>query len=134
MVTGILLIGEDTLLSNLAVKKEEMNDKTANALRKAGGEIIRVAIPKTPRLTGDLRARSFNEGPLKQGDTYFQVVGYEKFSGEWKKNEKSRAYAVYVHENLEAHHDIGEAKYLEHALQETSAKLIKYLQREMQIK
>ena len=133
MVTGVLLVGQDKLLSNLAIEKEKMNDKTADALRKAGGEIIRVSVQKTPILTGELRSRSFNEGPLKNGDTYFQVVGYEKFAGEWN-SEKSRAYAVYVHENLEAEHHVGEAKFLEHALQETSGKIISYLRREMQIK
>lgn len=134
MVTGMVLIGDEQLLANLEVKQAEMNDKTANALRKAGGEIIRVAVEKTPLRIGELRGRSFNEGPLKYKDIYIQVFGYEKHNGEWETHENNKPYAVYVHENLEAYHPIGEAKFLEHAMQETSAKLIKYLQREMQIK
>ena len=133
MVTGFILIGQDKLLSNHEVKKTEMNDKTAEALRKAGGEIIRVSVQKTPIQTGELRSRSFNEGPLKYKDIYTQVIGYEKFADTWNA-EKSKAYAVYVHENLEAQHHVGEAKFLEHAIQETSGKIINYLKREMQIK
>jgi hypothetical protein len=129
-VSGTMLIGQEKLAARLSVLDKEMNHRTAEALRKAGGEIIRVAIPKTPLATGELRARSFNEGPLQDGDKHTQVVGYEKFSGNW---DQDNAYAVSVHENLEAHHSVGEAKFLEHAVQETESYLLKYLAKEMKL-
>jgi hypothetical protein len=129
-VTGMMLIGQEKLMARLQVLDKEMTQKTAEALRKAGGEIIRVAIPKTPRKTGELRSRSFNEGPLQEGSRHIQVIGYEKFAGDW---DQDNAYAVAVHENLEARHDIGEAKYLEHAIEETEPYLLKYLAKEMKL-
>jgi hypothetical protein len=129
-VTGMMLIGDEKLAARLQVLDKEMTQKTAEALRKAGGEIIRVAIPKTPIATGELRARSFNEGPLQEGDKHMQVVGFEKHAGNW---DKDNAYAVPVHENLEANHEVGEAKFLEHAVQETESYLLKYLAKEMKL-
>lgn len=40
------------------------------------------------------------------------LVGY---GGETVVNSTNKPYAVYVHEDLEAHHDIGQAKFLEEA-------------------
>jgi hypothetical protein len=141
-VSGTMLIGQEKLAARLSVLDKEMTQRTAEALRKAGGEIIRVAIPKTPIATGELRARSFNEGPLQEGDKHIQVVGFEKFVGgktemepygTKNKKAKGKAYAVPVHENLEAHHDVGEAKFLEHGVQETESYLLKYLAKEMKL-
>ena len=129
-VSGMMLIGQEKLAARLQVLDKEMTQKTADALQKAGGEIIRIAIPKTPIATGELRARSFNEGPLQEGDKHTQVVGYEKFAGDW---DKDNAYAVQVHEDKEAKHKVGEAKFLEHAVQETESYLLKYLAKEMEL-
>ena len=129
-VSGMMLIGQEKLAARLQVLDKEMTQKTADALQKAGGEIIRIAIPKTPIATGELRARSFNEGPLQEGDKHTQVVGYEKFAGDW---DKDNAYAVQVHEDKEAKHKVGEAKFLEHAVQETESYLLKYLAKEMKL-
>ena len=128
--SGTMLIGQEKLAARLQVLDKEMTQKTAEALQNAGGEIIRVAIPKTPIATGELRARSFNEGPLQEGDKHVQVVGFEKHAGNW---DKDNAYAVPVHENLEAHHDVGEAKFLEHGVQETESYLLKHLAKEMKL-
>ena len=85
MVRGIMRIDDDNLMYTLFLHEKLMNHKVAKALQKAGGEIIRVAIPKTPVKTGELRKRSFNEGPLKKGSTYYQVVGYENFKDGYAK-------------------------------------------------
>lgn len=127
---GVMLIGDDILISKLRATEKEMNHKVARAMQKAGGEIIRVAIPKTPLKTGELRKRSFNEGPLEKDGIYSQVVGYEKFADLW---DKDNPYAVAVHENLEAKHRVGEAKYLEKAVNETAPKLEKYLAKQVKL-
>ncbi|MDD3960070.1 MAG: hypothetical protein PHF65_07765 [Oscillospiraceae bacterium] len=126
-----MIIGDDILMANLRVQQDKMNHQVAKALQKAGGEIIRVAIPKTPLKTGELRKRSFNEGPLLKDEVYSQVVGYEKFGADWESGGK--AYAVEVHEDLEARHKIGGAKFLERAVDETAPKLGKYLQKEVHV-
>ena len=145
-VSGTMLIGQEKLAARLQVLEKEINHRTAEALRKAGGEIIRVTLPRVPVETTELRGRSFNEGPLQDGDKHVQYVGFEKFSGsnlsgegimlsygKDNPNAIGKAYAVPVHENLEAHHDVGEAKFLEHGVQETESYLLKYLAKEMEL-
>lgn len=129
-VTGMMLIGDEKLAARLSVLDKEMTQRTAEALRKAGGEIIRVTIPKTPLATGELRARSFNEGPLQDGNKHVQVVGFEKHAGNW---DKDNAYAVPVHEDKEAIHKVGEAEFLLKGLQDTESYLLKYLAKEMKL-
>jgi len=123
-----MLIGREALNLRLEVYQKNMTNGVADALRKSGGEVIRVAEPKTPIETGELRRRAFNEGPLKSGKNHVQVVGYEKHAGEWDKN---RAYAVPVHENMQAKHPTGEAKFLEHAVEEVSGDLLAYMAKEL---
>ena len=119
-------------MAKLQVYEKQMTDKVAEALQKAGGEITRVSVKKTPLATGEQRSRSFNEGPLKEGkDVYVQVVGNEKFGDSWER--EGNAYAVPLHENLAAQHSVGEAKFLEHALQETEHELLGYLGKERKI-
>jgi len=129
-VTGMMLIGDEKLAARLSVLDKEMTQRTAEALRKAGGEIIRVTIPKTPLATGELRARSFNEGPLQDGNKHVQVVGFEKHAGNW---DKDNAYAVPVHDDKEAIHKVGEAEFLLKGLQDTESYLLKYLAKEMKL-
>ena len=121
-----ILIGEKELLAHLQIEVKKITERSAAALAKAGGEIIRVTTPKVPVDTGELRSRSFNEGPLLGVETYFQVVGYEKHDRQFLDQ-----YAVKVHEDLTARHKVGQAKYLEAGLQETAGYLGKYIQKEM---
>lgn len=130
MVKGMLLIGEEMLLSRLSVEEREMNKKVAKAMQKAGGEIVRNSVQRTPLATGELRKRSFNEGPLKAGKSYTQVVGYEKFADNW---DKDNAYAVPVHENLESHHPVGESQFLQKALNDVGPKLANYISKQVKL-
>lgn len=130
-MAGKMIIGDDILMANLRVLESKMNHKVAEALQKAGGEIVRVAVTKTPLLTGELRKRSFNEGPLLKEEVYTQVVGYEKFGADWERG--GTAYAVPVHEDKAITHKVGESEFLTKALDETSSKLEKYLQKELKI-
>lgn len=129
-VKGSMLIGDDILMARMQVVEEKMNHNVARALQKAGGEIIRVAIPKTPIKTGELRKRSFNEGPLRKKEVYTQVIGYEKFADLW---DKKNAYAVAVHEDLEANHPVGGAKFLENAVIETAPRLDRFLAKQVKL-
>lgn len=118
--------GEQTLLANLKVYDKNMTDGVADGMRKFGGRVESESTRRCPVETGELRSRVFNEGPLKDGNEYVQVVGYEKFSAQW---EDGRAYAVPVHERTGVHHPVGEAKFLENAVNALSGEYAKYLQK-----
>jgi len=121
-VSGVTLIGQKELLARLSVYNEKMTKEVARALKDSGDEIVRVALPLTPLDTGELRARSFNDGPLEFNGSYHQVVGYERHDRNYVDQ-----YAVKVHEDLTARHSVGQAKYLEEAVNITAPKIGKYL-------
>lgn len=118
--------GDQTLIANLEVYKDRMTDAVADGMRKFGGRVEGESTRRCPVETGELRSRVFNEGPLRDGDTYVQVVGYEKFGATWKQG---RPYAVPVHERTNVHHPVGEAKFLENAVNHLSGEYAKYLQK-----
>lgn len=66
---------------------------------------------RTPILTGALRSTLRVEGPFFEGKRIFfkLLAGSEEVF-----------YAWIVHEDLEAHHDIGDAKYIESVLMESA--------------
>ena len=68
---------------------------------------------RTPVKTGDLQA----DGRVVQ-----QVFG-SGFTVGWRFGGGRIDYAIYVHENLEAHHPVGQAKYVESVLAESRSHL-----------
>jgi hypothetical protein len=77
------------------------------------GEIEAESVKLTPIDTGELRSRSYIHGPLydSKNQQYTMVVGYEK------DTPAENSYAVQVHEYVEVHHDVGQAKFLETAFE-----------------
>ena len=70
---------------------------------------------RTPVDTGALRASGFVEGPkVRRGHISDRIV----FGG------PAAPYAVIVHEDLEAHHPVGQAKFLESVLVESAPYLL----------
>ena len=63
---------------------------------------------------------------MKDGAEYTQVVGYEKFGGDWPLG---NAYAVAVHERVEIRHRVGEAKFLENAVNALAGEYAVYLKK-----
>ena len=118
--------GDQTLIANLEVYKDRMTDAVADGMRKFGGRVEGESTRRCPVETGELRSRVFNEGPLRDGDTYVQVVGYEKFGATW---EQGRPYAVPVHERTNVHHPVGEAKFLQNAVNALTGEYAMYLQK-----
>lgn len=70
---------------------------------------------RTPFLTGALRGSGIVEPPVQSGNTLSVTIA---FGG------PAADYAVYVHENLEAHHPVGQAKFLESTLLESAPYLM----------
>lgn len=63
------------------------------------------------KITGVEAVRAALRARLKKGFGASVIVGY------------TQAYAIYVHENLEAHHPVGQAKFLEQPAREEADKL-----------
>jgi len=59
---------------------------------------------------GELRASEFVEGPTRQGGSVYTKI---------LAGGPSAPYAIYVHEDLEAFHEVGQAKYIESVLLES---------------
>lgn len=96
--------GLDNVLRNLNREIEGIEDRSVEGLF-AGGLIIEgTAVPRAPRDTGNLRGSSYTR--KAPGNPQAVEVGF------------GAAYALPVHEDLEARHEDGEAKFLESAVRD----------------
>ena len=108
--------------------------KVANALGTAlyreGQGILSQSLPLVPVDTGALRASGYVTPPMRAGDRITVTIGsggiaqglttgamagalFQAGPGQRSGLRDPSGYAIYVHENLEAHHTVGSAKYLE---------------------
>lgn len=115
----IKLEGFIELTNKLNKSVSQISDTVQSALLDCGNDLQQKAVDITPIDTGALRASAFTEAD-RQGKNPSVIVGFEE------------EYAIYVHENLEAHHDIGQAKFLEQPLKENSDKYVKYVRDKVQ--
>lgn len=96
------LHGMENVLQNLRTEFAAAGEATERGLYAGGLIIEQDSLRRTPRDTGNLRNSIYtNALPGRKVE-----VGY------------TAEYAAAVHENLEAHHNVGEAKFLEHAAQD----------------
>lgn len=65
--------------------------------------------------TGALRASGYVSVPVRQGQYLVMEIGYGGVAAQVnpKTGQSTDGYALIVHENLEAFHPVGQAKYLE---------------------
>lgn len=95
--------GLDDALLGLNHAISGIQNRTVGGLLAAGLIIQRESQRLVPIKTGNLRASAYTR--KSPNNPKVVEVGY------------GAAYALYVHENLEAHHTVGEAKFLEHAVE-----------------
>lgn len=95
--------GFDAMLRRL---KHEAPGAVGAALYQTGLRVIRRAIHLTPVDTGRLRSTAYCTPPHVAGEEIYVTVGY------------GTAYAIFVHERVDLHHAVGEAKFLEKAIDE----------------
>lgn len=114
----IKLEGFVELTNKLNKSVSQISDTVQSALLDCGNDLQQKAVDITPIDTGALRASAFTEA--ESGSNPSVIVGFEE------------EYAIYVHENLEAHHDVGQAKFLEQPLKENSDKYVKYVRDKVQ--
>jgi hypothetical protein len=98
-------------LEELLRKKLEESKK---ALYIEALKIMAVSIMRTPVDTGALRASHSVSRPETNGDDTSVTISV---------GGPSAPYAIYVHENLEAHHPVGQAKFLESAILEARGEI-----------
>lgn len=109
--------------NSIQVTISKVGTATKKATIEGAKEILQNSLEEVPKLT-DTLAQS----------AYYEIIGSSKdFSAEIgyggngdpvnpSTGQKASEYAIYVHEDLEAQHPIGKAKYLEDPLKEYSKK------------
>lgn len=97
--------------SRLLLLTKALPEEAGRALREEAEIEMTEAKQRTPVLTGALRASGRVEGPDIQG---YNIEVKMRFGG------PSVNYAIKVHENLEAYHRNGQAKFLESTLRESA--------------
>lgn len=95
---------------NLAKEIEKIKGATVTGLYKAGLMIEREAIKRAPKDTGNMR----NSFLTIKENNHVEI-----------KNKAN--YSLYVHENMEARHPIGEAKFLENAIKAKQDEALKII-------
>jgi Bacteriophage HK97-gp10, putative tail-component len=109
MATGAS-INTQELRRRLQRAQERIPQAVAQALYQEA-EIDATEVKKrTPVLTGNLRASVHVVGPERKGT---------KTSVEIVAGGPAAPYAIYVHENLESFHHVGQAKFIESVIMET---------------
>lgn len=102
MATRVAVEGLDKVMRNLNKEVTKIKGRTIAGLL-AGGLIIQAeAQRRVPVDTGNLKGSAFTR--KAHDNPKAVVVGF------------GASYAIYVHEDLQAFHDDGEAKYLENAI------------------
>lgn len=114
----IKLEGFIELTNKLNKSVSQISDTVQSALLDCGNDLQQKAVDITPINTGALRASAFTEA--ESGGNPSVIVGFEE------------EYAIFVHENLEAHHPVGQAKFLEQPLKENADKYVGHVRDKVQ--
>lgn len=110
MPNGASLSGVAALSRKLTRLKEKFPDEVARALFIETEIEVKEAKRRTPVDTGELRASVHQVGPTRQFRTIYTLI---------VAGGPAAPYAIFVHENLEAFHKVGQAKYIESVIFES---------------
>src|SRR5690606_37718863 len=105
-------------LNNKLKNISEVSNVVQNALLDCGNDLQQKAQDLTPVDTGALRASAYTEA--ESGSNPSVIVGY------------TEEYAIFVLDNLEAHHPVGQAKFLEQPLKENADKYAEHVTNKVQ--
>ncbi|MBC8587108.1 HK97-gp10 family putative phage morphogenesis protein [Paratissierella segnis] len=110
---GIKLEGFVEFTNKLNKSISQVSDVVEDALLDCGNDLQQKSVDITPKDTGTLRGSAFTEAENTSKPSV--IVGFDE------------EYAIFVHENLEAHHPVGQAKFLEQPLNENKDKYVKHI-------
>lgn len=113
------VVGLNTWLKNLTQAHERLTAGKRAGLMKAGLLVRREAQKLTPIDQGNLRASAYSG--LDPIAARYVEVGY------------TAHYAPYVHEDLEARHEVGQAKFLEEAVARKRKEVLEVMRRAAEI-
>lgn len=127
---GISITGKCNIGKKLSEYQNHMQDAIADALRLAGGKLESNSVQLTPIDTGELRSRAFVSDVYETANSQQIVVGYEQEGQSFPimSGDNSNKYSIYVHERLDVHHPVGQAKFLETATKQFDTDYQKALQ------
>lgn len=95
--------------------EEKVAKALGRQLYREGTGIEQASVPLVPVDTGALRSSHYTAPPVRFGDVIRVTIGYGGPAAKInpKTGESTDGYALHVHEDLEAFHKVGTAKYLE---------------------
>lgn len=109
-VARFTMTGSDQLVANLRTSSRRSAKAAERAVYEFGETEMREMKKRTPVDTGALRNSGFVEKPTRVGTKVSVSLG---FGGQ------ADAYAIFVHEDLDVFHRVGEAKFVESVLNES---------------
>lgn len=124
MATGASMSGGDAMRQRLARIRTQFPNAVAEALfQEAQIELTEVK-RRTPVDKGTLRASEHIIGPIIRGKSIYVLIA---------AGGPAAPYAIYVHENLDAFHKVGQAKYIESVILESRPYMAARVAKRMQL-
>lgn len=108
---SLSLKGTSSIQRQMARVHDKFPQKVERALRQQAEVELTESKRRVPVDTGTLRASGQVVGPEREGRKFYVEITY---------GGQAEDYAVIVHEDLDAFHKVGQAKYLESVLNESS--------------
>lgn len=124
MASGGNLRGAAAMLAKIQRVKKLFPDHVATALRQEMEIEATEVRRRTPVDTGELRGSVQVVGPARQGSRLYVMI---------VAGGTAAPYAIYVHEDLEAFHKVGQAKFLESVILESRPYMLQRLARRIQL-
>lgn len=109
------LKGTAEVLAKITAELQSMSGKAEAALSQEAEREMTESKKRVPVDTGTLRNSGHVQPPERTADGVSVTMGFGGAADD---------YAIVVHEDLEAFHDDGQAKYLESVLQESAPHLL----------
>jgi hypothetical protein len=114
----IEIVGLDRLLNRYVNAKSKLSQTIAESINTSHQKIMEVAKERTPVDTGALQESGIVRPPEITSD---MITSIGAFGGE------DIDYALTVHEDLNVHHNTGQAKYYESATEELKEEAVQQL-------
>lgn len=137
----VKLKGLDKVLSNLNVQIKKTKGATMAGLWDAGLQIQGAAQKRVPIDLGNLRGSAYTRAAggkmarlQKAPDSSIASDPSGAVAESTVEIGFTAYYAAFVHENLEARHTVGEAKFLEHAITDNQAAILEIIKRRAQVR